>query len=598
MGKYQVFLSYKHTAKSGECTTDFSMANELFRELKGTGISVFFSEQSIITLGEAKYKAAIDTALDDVSILVAIGTSRENLDSNWTKYEWDSFYNDILSGRKDGQLISYIDEMSTADLPRTLRQVHTFEKKTSSVKDICTFIRHALQAMAPQVPEAQALRIAPTAELFAAGLTPHDLAVAIAGNDRALYRIPADCSGTVEKWANHIEHFPDFWTFVVDESNRIHGNYSISGLTKAQEEQMKQGTLSDASLDPFTGENMYAPGVHAAYLLNLSVNPSAESAELYRGLWADLIQTVKRFAEKDGVFFSRIYYKAFLPEHEAKVAARGFRYLCNDKDYGKIFVHDMDPNTTLLALDKELAALYQNNLAVHRSAAPPATRAGKDAIAAHMNFCRQIEELFYQPRYCRLKKYFMGGTGVPSLSREHQLGLATAEWLRDILQYASALLPFLPPEQKETFSQLEAHILGSDLIRESEETYHFATEGDAAPAPAFDDNEISVEAIVTFADIWLDIDKLFMSDALMNLKPFFYERRQELPDADNIGLCEGLAIRILAAMHVSEGQLQHLPNAFIVSYYRYKDMICEAAIVNRVFEKYPFLYNELFAGMR
>jgi len=27
-------------------------------------------------------------------------------------------------------------------------------------------------------------------------------------------------------------------------------------------------------------------------------------------------------------------------------------------------------------------------------------------------------------------------------------------------------------------------------------------------------------------------------------------------------------------------------------------MICEAAIANRVFEKYPFLYNELFAGMR
>jgi len=27
-------------------------------------------------------------------------------------------------------------------------------------------------------------------------------------------------------------------------------------------------------------------------------------------------------------------------------------------------------------------------------------------------------------------------------------------------------------------------------------------------------------------------------------------------------------------------------------------MICETAIVNRVFEKYPFLYNGLFAGMR
>lgn len=596
MHKYDVFLSYKHTGNNGECSPEVGMARELFEELSKAGISVFYSEQTISTLGEAKYKTAIDDALDEVRVLVAIGTSRENLDSSWIKYEWDSFYNDILSGRKDGQLISYIDTMTPMELPRTLRQMKTFEKKSSSVNDICYFIENALRALEPRAGEGENLHIAPTSELYGAGMSPLDLAVAITNNDKSLYHIPPECSGTVEKWANHIEHFPDFWAFVVDSSNNVHGNYSMTGLTTEQEKLMASGMLSDASVDPFTAENLYAPGVHAAYLLNLSVNPSSESAELYRNLWSDFIKTIKRFAEEDGVYFSKIYYKAFLPEHEAKVAARGFRYICDDKGYGKVFVHDMNPDTTLLALDRDVAILYKNNNINSQKERKAIEHFNKDAIAAHMNFCRQIEELFYQPRYCRLKKYFMGGSGVPSLSREHRIGLATAEWLRDILQYTSALLPYLPQEQQDTFKQLEAHIMASDLVKESMTSYSFFSEKDASSVVEMDECEISVEAIVSFANIWLDIDRLFMSDDLMDLKPFFYERRFELPDSNSIALCEGLTIRLLAAMKVSEDQLKHLPNRFVISYCNYKDMICESAMVNRVFGKYPFLYKELLVG--
>lgn len=256
----------------------------------------------------------------------------------------------------------------------------------------------------------------------------------------------------------------------------------------------------------------------------------------------------------------------------------------------------MNPDTTLLALDRDVAVLYKNNNINSQKERKTIEHFNKDAIAAHMNFCRQIEELFYQPRYCRLKKYFMGGSGVPSLSREHRIGLATAEWLRDILQYTSALLPYLPQEQQDTFKQLEAHIMASDLVKESMTSYSFFSEKDASSVVEMDECEISVESIVSFANIWLDIDRLFMSDDLMDLKPFFYERRFELPDSNSIALCEGLTIRLLAAMKVSEDQLKHLPNRLVISYCNYKDMICESAMVNRVFGKYPFLYKELLVG--
>ena len=45
------------------------------------------------------------------------------MESSWVRYEWDGFFNDVLSGQKEGHLFSYIDDMSPSDLPRTLRQL-------------------------------------------------------------------------------------------------------------------------------------------------------------------------------------------------------------------------------------------------------------------------------------------------------------------------------------------------------------------------------------------------------------------------------------------------------------------------------------------
>ncbi|MBR3597834.1 MAG: methyltransferase domain-containing protein [Clostridia bacterium] len=144
MRKFQVFLSFKNTDLNGNTTKDREMAANLYKELTQKGINVFFSEETLRSLGAAQYKDAIDDALDDAKVLIVVGTSVENITSNWVRYEWDSFYGDILSGKKEGQLFSYIDGINIKDLPRTLRQVQTFDASKDEIINICDYISNSL----------------------------------------------------------------------------------------------------------------------------------------------------------------------------------------------------------------------------------------------------------------------------------------------------------------------------------------------------------------------------------------------------------------------------------------------------------------------
>jgi len=283
-----------------------------------------------------------------------------------------------------------------------------------------------------------------------------------------------------------------------------------------------------------------------------------------------------------------------LTEHEAKVAARGFRYCCKDKYYGNVYVHDMDPDTTLLALDQELAEIYSyasdrkknaNNKKEH-------SLAEVDALTAYMDLWRQIEELFYQPEYCRLKKYFMGGHGIPQNTMEYKMGLAVSEWIRDNLQYSEALLPFIPNDQQETHRRYKERIYSSDIVKDSLKQYTFITEEE--PWRDSERTKLSVNALITFAQIWLDIDRLFMIPELIDYKQYFYENSDCLPPEDDLELCEMLTVRILSVFRISEVQLRQLPDEYVESYYNYKDMICSSMLAKRVLTKTPFLRKELF----
>jgi hypothetical protein len=143
--EYDVFLSFKNLGPDGTPTRDASLAKEVFDYLSANGLRVFFSSITLEQLGVAGYKRAIDDALDSAQVLVAIGVSLENLDSQWVRYEWDSFFNDILSGRKPkGRVFSYVTGVDVNSLPRTLRQNQAIVHQPGSLGLLYNFIANAL----------------------------------------------------------------------------------------------------------------------------------------------------------------------------------------------------------------------------------------------------------------------------------------------------------------------------------------------------------------------------------------------------------------------------------------------------------------------
>jgi hypothetical protein len=76
-----IFLSFKNLDSSGKPTPDSTIAGLLYHFLEQKGLSVFNSNFSLEKLGASAYQKAIDTALDSAQILVAVGTSEENISS-------------------------------------------------------------------------------------------------------------------------------------------------------------------------------------------------------------------------------------------------------------------------------------------------------------------------------------------------------------------------------------------------------------------------------------------------------------------------------------------------------------------------------------
>lgn len=141
----QIFISVKNLDDDGNQTKDVEMALELHRQLESRGIACFLSVVSLELMGVAEYKGTIDDALDHAEILIAVGTSPENLTSRWVRYEWDSFFNDIISGIKpEAKVFSLISGLEPTDLPRALRQNQTFEYEKSGIDYLCNFATNSL----------------------------------------------------------------------------------------------------------------------------------------------------------------------------------------------------------------------------------------------------------------------------------------------------------------------------------------------------------------------------------------------------------------------------------------------------------------------
>jgi len=144
-GTGEVFVAFKNLDAQGCETKDCRMAQTIAVFLRQKAFSVFISLDSLEQLGRSAYMDAIEIALQNAKVLIAVGTSVENLTSRWVKHEWHSFHQDIVEGFKpSGEIFTVIDGITQRDLPRALRQRQVFPFSEDGLEALSRFLARAL----------------------------------------------------------------------------------------------------------------------------------------------------------------------------------------------------------------------------------------------------------------------------------------------------------------------------------------------------------------------------------------------------------------------------------------------------------------------
>lgn len=143
---YDVFISFKNSGKDGKATPDATAARGVYNALKGAGMKVFFSEESLAEVGKGQFGKSIETALESARVLILVASCREHIESPWVETEWDSFLQTVRSGHKEGELFIFnCGDLKPADLPLFLRRQQMFAQ--NSMDKLLQFVASAVPTL-------------------------------------------------------------------------------------------------------------------------------------------------------------------------------------------------------------------------------------------------------------------------------------------------------------------------------------------------------------------------------------------------------------------------------------------------------------------
>ncbi|MCL2137459.1 MAG: toll/interleukin-1 receptor domain-containing protein [Coriobacteriia bacterium] len=119
---FDVFISFKRRDDKGVSTPDYLHAEKIFEALTDTGLRVFFSPSTLEEWPGGSWKYRIDAALASAKVLIAIGTSSENYNSFWVRYEWKNYLDMRRQDSAAKTLIPVFEGMRNSKLPGEFRE--------------------------------------------------------------------------------------------------------------------------------------------------------------------------------------------------------------------------------------------------------------------------------------------------------------------------------------------------------------------------------------------------------------------------------------------------------------------------------------------
>lgn len=286
----EVFISYKCSDENGNKTPDYSIAKELYDSLSNLGYSVFFSSDTLEKLGSSRYKLDIDSALDTAKIMVVVLSKAEYASSHWVQYEWDSFYNDYLSGvRNEANLFTLTAGVNVNDLPRTLRNVQNFDY-SEGIGHLCGYIKNIL----PKTVNVEEKNIEIGSEgrsvsiITGKQVTKEDIREAVLLDTLVYDDIYHVDTTQCEEW---FEVNPDIYVMAKDNhTNKVVAYVNISPVTDECYERIKNGDFIDTGITADMLLSYDMPFPYSVYFSSIVIHPEYQNTEVFMQLFNAIVK--------------------------------------------------------------------------------------------------------------------------------------------------------------------------------------------------------------------------------------------------------------------------------------------------------------------
>lgn len=303
--KYEVFISYKHSDEQGNQTPDYAIAKELYDALYNLGYQVFFSSNTLEQLGSSRYKADIDAALDTAKVMIVVLSKAEYASSHWVQYEWDSFYNDYLSGvRKEANLFTLTTNLNVHELPRTLRNVQNFDYK-EGISHICEYVKNAIpkQTEIKQPVDCGASNEKRISIITGKQVTIEDITQAVYLDTLVYDDIYHVDTAQCEEW---FAVNPDIYVMAKDvKTNRIIAYVNISPVTDECYERIKNGDFIDTGITADMILSYDMPFPYSLYFSSIVIHPDYQNTEVFMEIFNAIVDKFITLGEHE-VFIRRM----------------------------------------------------------------------------------------------------------------------------------------------------------------------------------------------------------------------------------------------------------------------------------------------------
>lgn len=302
---YEVFISYKCSDNQGNKTPDVAIAQELYTALTDRGYSTFFSSNTLELMGSSRYKADIDAALDSAKVMIVVLSKEEYASSHWVQYEWDSFYNDYLSGiRKEANLFTFTANVDIHKLPRTLRNVQNFDYR-DGISRICDCVQNAIPRQEDFNPSVNPPDNGekPISIITGKQVTLEDIAQAVC-LDALVYEDIYHVDATrCEEW---FAVNPDIYVMAKDnKSDKIIAYVNISPVTDECYNRIKRGDFIDTGITADMILSYDMPFPYSVYFSSIVIHPDYHNTEVFMELFNAIVDKFIALGEHE-VFIRRM----------------------------------------------------------------------------------------------------------------------------------------------------------------------------------------------------------------------------------------------------------------------------------------------------